>query len=101
MATARPVALVTGANSGLGKFAARALIDAGFTVVGTSRNTAGLDSSQGVTFVDLDVTRDESVAAAVGAVIARFGRIDVLVNNAGMGLDRKSTRLNSSHVESS
>ncbi|MCV7398647.1 oxidoreductase [Mycobacterium fragae] len=86
MTTTRPIALVTGASSGLGKFAARSLIDAGFTVVGTSRNTAGLDSSLGVTFVDLDVTRDESVTAAVEAVIARFGRIDVLVNNAGMGL---------------
>ncbi|OBK35365.1 short-chain dehydrogenase/reductase [Mycobacterium sp. 1245111.1] len=86
MATARPVALVTGANSGLGKFAARALTEAGFTVVGTSRNTAGLDSSQGMTFVDLDVTSDKSVAASVEAVIAQFGRIDVLVNNAGMGL---------------
>ena len=86
MATSRPVALVTGANSGLGKFAARALMDAGFQVVGTSRKTAGLDHSQGVTFIDLDVTRDESVASAVEAVIAQFGRIDVLVNNAGMGL---------------
>ncbi len=86
MATSRQVALVTGANTGLGKYAARALIDAGFEVVGTSRNTSGLDSSQGVTFVDLDVTRDDSVTAAVEFVLAQFGRIDVLVNNAGMGL---------------
>jgi NAD(P)-dependent dehydrogenase (short-subunit alcohol dehydrogenase family) len=86
MPASQPVALVTGANSGLGRFAARGLIDAGFQVVGTSRNTAGLDHSQGLAFIDLDVTRDESVTAAVDAVIARFGRIDVLVNNAGMGL---------------
>jgi NAD(P)-dependent dehydrogenase (short-subunit alcohol dehydrogenase family) len=86
MPNSRPVALVTGANSGLGKSVARALIDAGFEVVGTSRNTAGLDRSQGVTFVELDVTRDDSVASAVQDVIARFGRIDLLVNNAGMGL---------------
>jgi NAD(P)-dependent dehydrogenase (short-subunit alcohol dehydrogenase family) len=86
MPSSRPVALVTGANSGLGKSIARGLIDAGFEVVGTSRNTAGLDRSQGVTFVDLDVTRDDSVASAVEDVIAQFGRIDLLVNNAGMGL---------------
>lgn len=86
MTTSQPVALVTGANSGLGKFAARSLLDAGFRVVGTSRNTAALEHNPGVTFVELDVTQDESVAAAVDAVIAQFGRIDVLVNNAGMGL---------------
>lgn len=86
MASSRPVALVTGASSGLGKFAAHGLIDAGFEVVGTSRNPAGLGGIQGLTFVDLDVTGDESVAAAVEAVITQFGRIDVLVNNAGMGL---------------
>lgn len=86
MTTSQPVALVTGANSGLGKFAARGLLDAGYRVVGTSRNTAGLQHDQGVTFIELDVTQDESVTAAVDAVIAQFGRIDVLVNNAGMGL---------------
>ena len=86
MAISRPVALVTGASSGLGKFAARALVDAGFEVVGTSRDTTGQKGGQGLTLVDLDVTCDESVGTAVDAVIARFGRIDVLVNNAGMGL---------------
>lgn len=86
MPTSQPVALVTGAYSGLGRFAAQSLIDAGFRVVGTSRNTSGLDHRQGMTLVDLDVTRDESVAAAVEGVIEQFGRIDVLINNAGMGL---------------
>lgn len=86
METTRPVALVTGANSGLGSYAARGLVDAGFEVVGTSRNIGGLDHGRGITFLELDVTRDESVTAAVEAVIAQFGRIDVLVNNAGMGL---------------
>jgi short-subunit dehydrogenase len=86
MSSSRPIALITGANSGLGKFAATGLVEAGFDVVGTSRNTAGLGSRPGVTLRDLDVTSDESVAALVEGVIAEFGRIDVLVNNAGMGL---------------
>lgn len=86
MTSSRRVALITGANSGLGKFAARGLVDAGFHVVGTSRDTSAVDPRRGVTFRDLDVTSDDSVATLVDGVIAEFGRIDVLVNNAGMGL---------------
>ncbi|MFM9551915.1 MULTISPECIES: oxidoreductase [Streptomyces] len=85
MATTRPVALVTGASSGIGKAAALALAAAGYEVVGTSRNTAHVTPVKGVTFLDLDVTSDDSVTDAVGEVIDRFGRIDVLVNNAGIG----------------
>ncbi|MGW0423908.1 oxidoreductase [Streptomyces sp. NPDC003015] len=85
MTTTRPVALVTGASSGIGKAAALALVEAGYEVVGTSRNTAHVTPPKGVIFLDLDVTSDQSVVAAVGEVIDRFGRIDVLVNNAGIG----------------
>src|SRR5579859_1881797 len=85
MTTSRPVALVTGASSGIGEAAAAALAKAGFDVIGTSRNTADSVPGTGVTFLDLDVTSDESVAALVDQVIGRFGRIDVLVNNAGVG----------------
>ncbi len=85
MATTRPVALVTGASSGIGKVASRALVEAGFEVVGTSRNTGGINERDGMTFLDLDVTSDESVTGLVGRVLEQFGRIDVLVNNAGMG----------------
>lgn len=83
--TAKQVALVTGASSGIGKAAALALVDAGFEVVGTSRNTSSVAPMDGVTFLDLDVTSDDSVSAAVGCVIERFGRLDVLINNAGIG----------------
>ena len=62
------------------------LVKAGFDVVGTSRNTGGLDPREGVTFRDLDVTSDDSVALLIKRVLAQFGRIDVLVNNAGMGI---------------
>ena len=85
MTATRPVALVTGASSGIGKAAALALVGAGFEVVGTSRNTSRLSPRQGVTYLDLDVTSDESVSSVVEQVIDRFGRIDVLVNNAGLG----------------
>jgi NAD(P)-dependent dehydrogenase (short-subunit alcohol dehydrogenase family) len=86
MTATRPVALVTGAHSGLGKFAALGLVKAGFDVVGTSRSTDGLARREGVTFFDLDVTSDDSVTLLIERVLAQFGRIDVLVNNAGMGL---------------
>ena len=85
MTAARPVALVTGATSGIGKAAALALVEAGFDVVGTSRDTTGVSRRDGVTFLDLDVADDASVTAAVERVIDQFGRIDVLVNNAGVG----------------
>lgn len=85
MTAARPVALVTGASSGIGQAAALALVEAGFEVIGTSRNAAKVPPRKGVAFLDLDVADDESVTALVQRVIERFGRIDVLVNNAGIG----------------
>ena len=85
MQTTQPVALVTGASTGIGRAAALALVEAGFAVVGTSRNSANGPAPVGVTFLDLDVASDESVRSLVDLVLERFGRIDVLVNNAGMG----------------
>ena len=83
MTATSPVALVTGASSGIGKAATPALADTGFQVIGTSRHTSHATPGNDVTFLDLDVTSDESVTNVVGQVIARFGRLDVLVNNAG------------------
>jgi NAD(P)-dependent dehydrogenase (short-subunit alcohol dehydrogenase family) len=85
MTATQPVALVTGASSGIGQAAALALVDAGFQVVGTSRNTSRVTPQHGVTFLDLDVASDESVTTVVERVIERFGRLDVLINNAGIG----------------
>src|SRR3954454_9746547 len=77
MANTKPLALVTGASSGIGKAAALALVQAGFDVVGTSRNASRVAPQRGVTFLDLDVTSDDSVNTLVRDVIERFGRIDV------------------------
>lgn len=79
------VALVTGASSGIGLATAKALRDAGFRVFGTSRR-ATAEKSDGITMLVCDVTDDESVAKLVERVLADAGRIDLLVNNAGMGL---------------
>ena len=84
MAT-RPVALITGATSGIGRDAATAFAAAGYDVIGTGRTASALTPPTGVTYIDLDVTSDDSATTAVAEVIKRHGRIDVLVNNAGLG----------------
>ncbi|MET9268365.1 SDR family oxidoreductase [Kribbella sp. NPDC003557] len=92
MNTTKKIALVTGANKGIGKEIARQLGQAGFTVLAGARDlergelavkelvAEGLD----VVGVQLEVTDDESVRAAAGRVAAEFGRLDVLVNNAAI-----------------
>jgi NAD(P)-dependent dehydrogenase (short-subunit alcohol dehydrogenase family) len=81
----QPVAIVTGATAGIGAATARALHAAGYHVFGTYRK---LPSAKipGVEYVACDVTSDEAVGAAVREVLAKTGRIDLLVNNAGVGL---------------
>jgi NAD(P)-dependent dehydrogenase (short-subunit alcohol dehydrogenase family) len=81
----RPVAIVTGASAGIGKVTAPALDAAGYRVFGTYRRPPAT-RSPGIEYLGCDVTSDESVKAAVGEVLSKTGRIDLLVNNAGVGL---------------
>ena len=81
----KAIALVTGASSGIGEATARALAAAGFQVYGTSRRGVPAGHA-GIEMLALDVTSDSSVHSAVSAVMAREGRIDLLVNNAGFGV---------------
>lgn len=80
----KKVVLITGASSGLGRACAANLVGKGFTLFGTSRQPAEMPT--GVQPIALDVTNDVSVAQAVTAVLKKAPRIDVLVNNAGMGI---------------
>lgn len=80
-----PTALVTGASSGIGEATAERLTKAGYKVYGTSRRSPQ-GGQRPFEMLTLDVTRDESVDAAVSEVIRREGRIDLLVNNAGFGV---------------
>ena len=79
--------LVTGAGRGMGLDIANAALAAGHAVVATARNpgtvTAALAEDDDVLAVKLDVTDPADAEAAVRAAVDRFGRIDVLVNNAG------------------
>jgi NAD(P)-dependent dehydrogenase (short-subunit alcohol dehydrogenase family) len=79
------VALVTGASSGIGRATAETLVAAGYKVYGAIRRVASVDGKP-FEMLSLDVTSDESVAAAVSELLRREGRIDLLVNNAGFSL---------------
>ena len=81
----REVAVVTGVSSGIGEATARALEQAGYRVFGTVRSLATA-VPDGVERVLLDVRDDQSVRAGVKAILEKTGRIDALVNNAGVSL---------------
>jgi NAD(P)-dependent dehydrogenase (short-subunit alcohol dehydrogenase family) len=83
----KKVWFITGAGRGLGVDIARAALAAGHAVVATARNarsvTPALGEHDDLLAVDLDVTDPAAAQAAVAATVERFGRLDVLVNNAG------------------
>lgn len=78
------VALVTGANRGIGREIAKGLADLEATVFAGVRD-ADYDVPAGTTPVELDVTEESTLERAVDRVVSTAGRLDVLVNNAGVG----------------
>src|SRR3984885_14146170 len=85
----KPVALVTGANKGIGLQVAKDLSAHGFTVLVGSRNLERGETAANTVGVDaralqLDVTNQASITAAAERIRNEFGRLDVLVNNAGI-----------------
>lgn len=87
----KKIALVTGANRGIGLETAKQMKTLGYDVVLTSRNA---DEGQriardlGLGYHQLDVTSDESIAALTAYMNTAYGNLDVLINNAGILLDR-------------
>lgn len=95
------VALVTGASKGLGKAIAAGLGDAGADLVLVSRTASDLEAAaeelrrggQRVHAMAVDVTDEDQVAAMTATVIEKLGRIDILINNAGMGATQALTEM--------
>jgi NAD(P)-dependent dehydrogenase (short-subunit alcohol dehydrogenase family) len=77
------VVIITGCSTGIGRDLAQRLTASGYTVVATARNAKSMDGLDADLKLPLDVTQPESVQKAVDATLQQFGRIDVLINNAG------------------
>ncbi|MGN6579777.1 MAG: oxidoreductase [Bordetella sp.] len=80
------VVVVTGVSSGIGRATAETFAKRGCRVFGTVRNTAKAQAIPGVVFIEMDIRDEASVQQGIQAVIAQAGRIDVLVNSAGVTL---------------
>lgn len=78
------VVLITGVSSGLGLSIAQRLAKCNYSVYGTTREE--IATIPGITYLRMDVTSSESINQAVKKILLKEGRIDVLINNAGMGI---------------
>jgi NAD(P)-dependent dehydrogenase (short-subunit alcohol dehydrogenase family) len=90
----QPVGIVTGASSGIGLGLTQALLEQGWRVVAVSRGISKsneLKPSSELVFVSGDVGKKETAVQAVDTALRRFGRIDLLVNNAGIYIPKPFT----------
>ena len=78
------VILITGSSSGIGKVCAEYLSKKGHKIYGTSRRRSG--KSEGYELIKMDVNDDTSVKEGINYIVQKEGRLDVVVNNAGMGI---------------
>src|SRR5262245_22540781 len=90
MSTERKVAVITGASQGIGAGLVRGFLDRGYRVVANSRSIKP-DASADVLAVAGDIADPAVADRVIGEAVARFGRIDTLVNNAGMFIAKPFT----------
>lgn len=94
---------ITGASRGFGALVVETALAQGDTVVATARNAAAITERFGehpnLLAVTLDVTDEAMAITAVEAALARFGKIDVLLNNAGFGLMGAVEEASTSEIE--
>jgi len=83
--SSQKVVLITGASSGIGKSIATYLNNRNFKVYGTSRNPRNV-AEHDFNLVPLDVTKEETIKTAIEEIFQKEGRIDILINNAGVGI---------------
>ncbi|GEN76899.1 SDR family oxidoreductase [Chryseobacterium hagamense] len=103
----KKVWLITGASKGMGLSLVKKLITDGYRVAATSRNLQSLTEAAG-TFdekvflpLEVDLTSEKSINNAVSKTVARFGKIDVLVNNAGYGIGGAVEELSPQEIQDS
>jgi NADP-dependent 3-hydroxy acid dehydrogenase YdfG len=80
------IVFITGGSSGIGKATAIYLFQKGYTVYGTGRKVTSGSTPDGFTYLQMDITNTESINSAVKFVVEKEKRIDVLINNAGLGM---------------
>jgi short-subunit dehydrogenase len=86
MSTKSKVILITGASSGIGKITAEYLGDNGLIVYGSSRFPGSYPTPSNFTMLQMDVTENNTITDTIEYIIKTEGQIDVLINNAGMGI---------------
>jgi len=88
----KKTAIITGASGGIGAGLVEAFLQAGYNVVATSRDSnRKLTASGSLVLLEGDISKEQTAADAVEAAINNFGTIDVLVNNAGIFLNKPFT----------
>jgi len=86
MQISKKVVLITGGSSGIGKAIGIHLSKKGYTIYGTTRDTSRYQDFSDFQLVNLDVTKPETIQKAINTVINKEGQLDILINNAGVGI---------------